>query len=142
MKRTTEPANDLAIPPLSKRAARRLIQRAFVLVGRDRNIRLHLHDARLTTLWTIDDWGFEWTLIVDRGKLEFHRGQAGKPALTFLWRTAEAFFDQVENGCKNGFECAGSTEAQKILKPVCDALTRTVRSVMRDPVDDEGKRIW
>src|SRR5438128_9637996 len=47
---------------LSKRAARRLIQRALVLTGRDRHVREHIREARLTMLWVLEDWGFAWTV--------------------------------------------------------------------------------
>ena len=51
--------SEVTLPALSKRGARRAIQRAFVRVGRERAIRQHLREAELTTLWTIEDWGFE-----------------------------------------------------------------------------------
>jgi len=86
----TESSESFLLP--SKRAARRIIQRAFVLTGRDRQLRQHLREARLTTLWILEDWDLVWTLIIDRGKMEFARRPAKHPDLTLTWRTANEFF--------------------------------------------------
>lgn len=82
------------LPP-SKRAARRLLQRAFVLTGRDRPLRQHIREARFTTLWVLEDWDLVWTVIIDRGKIEFARRPAKHPDLTLSWRTAMEFFSSA-----------------------------------------------
>ena len=130
-------------PALSKRAARRLIQRAFVLVGRDRNIRQHIREAELTTLWVLEDWGLEWTVALHRGKIEFHRGRVGKPRLTFTWQAAEQFFNQIETEApaQDGFQCVGDPAVRKFSEPVYVALSRYLREILRNPVDDDGERI-
>jgi hypothetical protein len=87
----TEQSTESSLPP-SKRAARRILQRAFVLTGRDRPLRQHIREARFTTLWTLEDWDLAWTVIVDRGKIEFERRPAKHPDLTFSWPTADEFF--------------------------------------------------
>jgi hypothetical protein len=84
-------SNESSLPP-SKRAARRLIQRALVLTGRDKQLRQHLREARLTTLWILEDWDLVWTVIIDRGKIEFERRPAKHPDLTLTWQTANEFF--------------------------------------------------
>lgn len=84
-------STESSLPP-SKRAARRVIQRAFVLAGRDRQLRQHLREVRLTTLWILEDWDLVWTVIIDRGKMEFERRPAKHPDLTLTWRTAHEFF--------------------------------------------------
>jgi hypothetical protein len=83
---------------LSKRAARRIIQRAFVLAGRDRNVRQHIREAEVTSLWIIEDWHLAWTLLVHRGRVEFDRHPTRRPDLTLTWRTAEDFFKESEAG--------------------------------------------
>ena len=90
----TEQSTESSLPP-SKRAARRIIQRAFVLAGRDKPLRQHIREARFTTLWILEDWDLAWTVIVDRGKLEFERRLAKHPDLTFSWPTADKFFTSV-----------------------------------------------
>lgn len=143
MKRPTELDQAAAFPALSKRGARRAIQRAFVLVGRDRRIRQHLREADLTTLWVLEDWGLEWTVVVDHGKLDFHRGRVGKPNLTFAWRTAEAFFSQVETGkpAAGAFEWVGDPMWKKLCEPVYDTFCAALRGVLRHPFDDDGERL-
>jgi len=42
-----------------KRAARRIIQRAFVLMGRDKVLRHQIRESESTTLWIVEDW--EWS---------------------------------------------------------------------------------
>jgi len=135
--------NASAFPALSKRAARRAIQRAFVLVGRDRRIRQDLRDADLTTLWVLEDWGLEWTVVLDHSRLEFHRGRVGKPNLTFAWRTAEAFFNQIETGkpVEGAFELVGDSAWKKLCEPVYEAFCGSLRGVLRNPIDDDGERL-
>lgn len=132
---------ELGRPALSKRAARRLIQRAFVLVGRDRNLRHHLREASITTLWVLDDWGFSWTVVLDHGTLEFHRGKAGKPHLTYLWRTASQFFARIERGAAETVEYTGSPAARQTLEPVYEAFCKYLQEVLRDPVGENGDRL-
>jgi hypothetical protein len=128
-------------PTLSKRGARRVIQRAFVLAGRERAIRQHLREAELTTLWTIEDWGHEWTVVFDHGRLEFHRGRAGKPRLTYAWRTADDFFSHIEARAPgpSGFECTGDLAVRKVAEPVFATFVRALQSVLANPVDDGGE---
>src|SRR6266481_4257192 len=80
---------------LSRRAARRIFQRAFVLAGRDRNVRQHIREAHCKILWVIEDWDFAWTVILDRGRVDFDRRPTKRPDLTLTWSTAEEFFHQV-----------------------------------------------
>lgn len=139
------PNSDLspASPELSKRAARRLIQRAFVLVGRDRRVREHIREAHLTMLWVLEDWGFEWTVVVDRGRLQFDRRPARKPDLTVTWREATVFFQRIEDGGEDAddFKIEGKLELRKFLDLVYRAFRSALHEVLRYPFDDEGVRI-
>jgi hypothetical protein len=87
-------SDGFSLPP-SKRAARRIIQRAFVLTGRDKHLRQHLRAARLTILWILEDWDLVWSVIVDRGKIEFDRRPAKHPDLTLSWQNANEFFSSA-----------------------------------------------
>ena len=139
MNQPGESDNAAAFPALSKRAARRAIQRAFVLVGRDRRIRQHLCEADLTTLWMLEDWGLEWTVVLDHGRLEFHRGRVGKPNLTFAWRTAEAFFSQIETGrpVEDAFEWCRRCGVEEALRA---ALRRLLRFASWRPAQPNRRR--
>ena len=134
---------EVAFPALSKRGARRAIQRAFVLAGRERAIRQHLREAELTTLWTIEDWGLEWTVVFDHGRLEFQRGRSGKPRLTYTWPTADDFFRHIEAGPHEStdFECTGEPAVRRLAEPVFTAFAKALRTVLANPVDDEGERL-
>jgi hypothetical protein len=138
---------------LSKRAARRLIQRAFVLAGRARNVRQHIREAHLTILWILEDWDLEWTLVLDRGRLEFERRPAKRPDLTLKWPLAEAFFRDTEEASRakgwptalpdpasveTGFEFDGDLSLRKVLEPVYFAFCAALREVMTNPVDENG----
>jgi len=90
----TEQSTESFLPP-SKRAARRILQRAFVLTGRDRPLRQHIREARFTTLWILEDWDLAWTVIFDRGKIEFERRPAKHPDLTLSWPTANDLFSSA-----------------------------------------------
>jgi len=137
----TESENTRAFPALSKRAARRVIQRAFVLVGRDKHVRQHLRAARVTTLWIIEDWNLSWTVVLSRGRIEFARRPTKKPDLTFAWRAAEDFFRQIEAGkpAEEACQCVGDEALRKFSEPVCQAFCRTLSAVLRNPVDDDGE---
>lgn len=125
---------------LSKRAARRIIQRAFVLAGRDRNVRQHIREAAVVSLWTIDDWDLSWTLLIDRGRLEFDRRPTKKPDLTLTWRTAEDFFREAHAGThgQTAAEVAGNLRLQKFADPVRQAFWGALRGLLSNPVDEDG----
>ena len=135
--------HDAPFPALSKRAARRLIQRALVLAGRNRTVRQHLREAELTTVWVLVDWGFEWTVVLWHGKLEFHRGKTGRPQLTYRWQTASDFFGQIEDGrpVQDGFQCEGEPEVGKFVAPVLEAFCTALGAVLKNPIDDDGERL-
>ena len=92
----TDQSAESFLPP-SKRAARRILQRAFVLAGRDKTLRQHIREARLTILWVLEDWDLVWTIIIDRGKIELARRPAKHPDLTLTWRTASEFFSSASS---------------------------------------------
>src|SRR3989304_2413983 len=128
MKRPTIEPEPAQFPALSKRAAGRLIQRAFVLVGRDKSIRQQLREASLITLWRLEDWGLEWTVAVEGGKFQFHRGKAGRPQLTYSWRSVDHFFYQIERGGSDpdAFHCDGSPELRRLFGPVFVAFSKSL----------------
>jgi hypothetical protein len=125
---------------LSKRAARRIIQRAFVLAGRDRNVRQHIREATVTSLWIIEDWGLTWTLLINRGTVEFDRRPTRNPDLTFTWRTAEDFFKQTQGSGHVGgtSEVTGNLALRRFTDPVCHAFWASLRELLRNPVDECG----
>jgi hypothetical protein len=126
---------------LSKRAARRIIQRAFVLAGRDRNVRQHIRAAEVTSLWIIEDWHLSWTLLVHRGRVEFDRQPARRPDLTLTWRTAEDFFKESES-CERGqsnSEVTGNLALRRFIEPVWRAFGVSLRGLLRNPVDGSGE---
>ena len=138
-----EPKESPAFPALSKRAARRLIQRAWVLVGRDRTIRQHLREASLSMLWVLEDWDLEWTVVLDRGCLEFYRGRVGKPQATFRRPTAAEFFAEIEtwSAAKNPPRFVGDPVWRKLIEPVFTQFAASLRSVVANPIDDDGVKI-
>jgi hypothetical protein len=129
--------------PSSKRAARRLIQRAFVLLGRDKRVRQHLREAHLTTLWIIQDWELAWTVVLERGRLKFERRPAKQADLSLTWRTAADFFGQVEARvpAEGLLELEGSQESRRFCGPVLNGFLCSLRHVLSNPVDDKGESL-
>ena len=127
-------------PSISKRAARRLIQQAFVLTGRDRTVRQHIREARVATLWMFEDWNFEWTVMIDRGKLRFDRRPARAPDMTLTWPTAADFFATIEEGRSPDGSLAmeGNLEFRSYVEPVYRSFCRSLQHVIQYPVDDAG----
>jgi hypothetical protein len=131
------------VPALSKRAARRVIQRAFVLVGRERAIRQHIREVELNTQWTVEDWGLEWTVQLAHGRLVFHRGHVGRPQVSYIWETGEGFMGHVESRIlpEQGFRLVADPIWRRVVEPVFNSFLTAVRAVLADPVDDDGKRL-
>jgi hypothetical protein len=138
-----ESESTLFFPALSKRAARRLIQRAFVLAGRDKRLREHIREAHLTTLWVLEDWNFAWTVALNRGRIEFERRPAKKPDLTLTWGSAAEFFHQVERSpvAESDFQVSGRQELRRFSEAVLKAFFKTLGCVLRNPVDDAGESL-
>jgi hypothetical protein len=139
--RTAEAVDDPA--SLSKRASRRIFQRAFVLASRDRNVRQHIREAHCSILWVIEDWDFDWTVVLDRGKLDFDRRPTKRPDLTLTWHTAKEFFKQVESESRkdDGPERVGDASVWKFAQPVYAAFCASLREVLKNPVDENGIRL-
>ncbi len=127
-------------PPISKRAARRLIQQALVLTGRDRLVRQHIREARIETLWVLEDWDFEWTVIIDRGKVRFDRRPTRTPDMTLTWPDAAEFLAAVQEGRvpDDSRVLAGNTDLRTYVEPVYKSFCRWLEQVIKYPNDDAG----
>jgi hypothetical protein len=135
-------SKEYPLPP-SKRAARRILQRAFVLTGRDRQLRQHIREARLTTLWILEDWDLIWTVIIDRGKIEFERRPAKHPHLTLSWRTANEFFSCARGDAspESRPELAGGLELRRVASNLLKCFFGYLGHVLRNPVDGAGESL-
>lgn len=127
-------------PTISKRAARRLIQQAFVLTGRDRSVRQHIREVRLATLWVLEDWNFEWTVTIDRGKVRFDRRPARVPDMTLRWPDAGNFLARIQEGRApdDSMQIAGEADYRTYVEPVYRSFCRSLEQVIKDPIDDAG----
>jgi len=131
-------------PPISKRAARRLIQQAFVLTGRNRSVRQHIRQARIETLWVLEDWNFEWTVTLDRGKVRFDRRPARAPDITLTWPDAAEFLVAVQEGrAPDGSKTmAGNIgDFRTFVEPVYRSFCRSLEQVIKYPIDDAGNSL-
>ena len=133
-------ANPDTSPALSKRAARRIIQRAWVVTGRDRRVRQHIRSAGFSALWILEDWNFTWTVVFDRGRLEFDRRPTKRPDLTFTWQSAADFFAEIETGVRaaQGFQAEGDLALQRVCEPVYRSFSKTLQTLLGQPVDANG----
>jgi hypothetical protein len=128
---------------LSKRATRRIIQRTFVLMGKDKVLRQLIRESRLTTVWAIEDWDFEWSVYINRGKFEFERRQSKHPDVTLTWPTAELFFAQVDH-FRDASLSAQITPPQTkshLLASLLRGFFTTLRQVLENPVDAVGQSL-
>lgn len=140
---TTVPNAAESIPSLSKRAARRVIQRAFVLVGRDKALRQKFRSVELASHWRVEDWDLKWTVVVDEGHIEFHRGHVGKAKVSFLWMTGDDFLGQIVTGTNpgGGFDLDCEAALRRVADPLFAAFASTLKVVLADPIDDDGVRL-
>ena len=149
------------IPP-SKRAARRIVQRAFVLAGRDRHFRQQIRSSHFTTLWVLEDWELVWTVLIDRGRLEFDRRPAKHPDLTFNWKTASDFFlaashdsrrvaltvglaqspgPAVHGDAPAALTLTGNVELRRLAGNLLHCFLGHLGHVLRNPVDGSGESL-
>jgi hypothetical protein len=138
----TPPLQDPATS-LSKRAARRIIQRTFVLMGKDKVLRQHIRESQITTLWIVEDWELEWTVFLHRGKFEFERRPAKHPDVTLAWPTAEEFFRQVD---RSGdaivkVQILPEQERRRFLEALLRGFFACLRHVLANPVGALGESL-
>jgi hypothetical protein len=128
---------------LSKRAARRIIQRAFVLMGRDKFLRQQIRESEITTLWILEDWELEWTVFFRRGRFELERRPAKHPDVTLAWPTAEEFFRQVDrpNEANVQVQILPAQERRRFFETLLRGFFVCLRRVLADPVDDVGESL-
>jgi hypothetical protein len=138
----TLPGQDPA-SSLSKRAARRIIQRAFVLVGRDKVLRQQIRESEITTLWIVEDWELQWTVFLRRGKFEIERRSAKHPDVTLSWPTAEEFFQQVDRSGEASVkvQILPAQEHRRFFETLLRGFFACLRHVLANPVDDFGESL-
>ena len=137
------PNGEVAVPSLSKRGARRVIQRAVVLLGRDKAFRQKVRTVQLNSRWNVEDWDLEWTVIVTQGRMEFHRGETGRAQTHLRWKTGEDFLKHVESGRApgDGFEHECPAAEKALVESLLARFCATLKSVLADPADDDGVRL-
>lgn len=128
---------------LSKRAARRITQRAFVLMGRDKTLRQQIRESEITTLWVIEDWEMEWTVYLHRGKFEVERRPAKHPDVTLTWPTAEQFFAQVDRPRESDVQVQiePPPDHRRYFETLLRGFFACLRRVLANPVDDVGESL-
>lgn len=129
---------------LSKRGAQRLIQRAIVLAGRNRNVKQQIRELDLTSVWSIEDWDLEWAVAIRRGKLDFDRRLPRRPDIQVRWPTAEGFFSEA-SGPTAVAPSQGRYEGPPQMRRMWDVLHQAFRAalgeVLENPVDEDGTRL-
>jgi len=128
---------------LSKRAARRIIQRAFVLMGREKVLRQQIREFEITTLWIVEDWDMEWTVYLHRGRFEVERRPARHPDVTLSWPTAEEFFQHVDrSGEANArVQILPAQAHRRFFETLLRGFFACLRRVLANPVDDFGESL-
>jgi hypothetical protein len=129
---------------LSKRAAQRLIQRAIVLAGRDRNVKQQIREVDLASVWSIEDWDLEWAVMIHRGKLDFDRRLPRRPDIQVRWPTAQAFFGEAEKPERNNpsqGRYEGPPEARRLWDVLYHAFRSELGALLKNPVDEDGTRL-
>jgi hypothetical protein len=128
---------------LSKRAARRIIQRTFVLMGKDKVLRQQIRESEITTVWMIEDWDLEWTVLLHRGKFEFERRPSKHPDVTITWPTAEEFFHQVDRSGDANVQAQilPEQERRRFFETLLRGFFSCLRQVLSNPVDALGESL-
>jgi hypothetical protein len=128
---------------LSKRAARRIIQRTFILMGKDKFLRQQIRESEITTLWIVEDWELEWTVFLQRGKFELERRPAKHPDVTLTWATAQEFFQQVDRSGEANLQVQilPAQEHRRFFETLLRGFFACLRHVLANPVDALGESL-
>ncbi len=128
---------------LSRRAARRIIQRTLVLMGKDKALRQLIRESEITTVWIIEDWDLEWTVHLYRGKFEVERRVSKRPSATLTWPTAELFFAQVDDSRDADLYVQITPKQAKphFYSTLLRGFFSTLRQVLENPVDAVGQNL-
>ena len=112
-------------------------------MGRDKHIRQHIREARLTTRWVIEDVGLEWTVVLNRGRFDFGRRPAKAPEVTLTWRSAAAFFRRAEGlpTEEDNFTWDGTMKVRRFFDPLLRVFFQSLQHVLRHPFDDVGESL-
>jgi hypothetical protein len=94
----------------------------------------------------LQDWDLAWTVIVDRGRIEFDRRPAKHPDLTLSWETANEFFSRASLSFRGGLpesfpELAGNIELRRIASHLLNSFLGQLGHVLRNPVDGAGESL-
>jgi hypothetical protein len=137
------PPSQGPVTALSKRAARRIIQRAFVLMGRDKALRQQIRESALTTLWIVEDWELAWTVHLHHGRFGVERRPAKHPDVTLTWATAEEFFQQAEraDGTTGQVQIVPAPERRRFFQTLLRGFFTCLRRVLLNPIDDVGESL-
>ncbi len=86
----------------------------------------------------LEDWDFEWTVMIDRGKVRFDRRPTRTPDITLTWPDAAEFLAAVQEGRvpDDSRVLAGNTDLLTYVEPVYRSFCRWLEQVIRYPVDD------
>ena len=128
---------------LSKRAARRIIQRTFVLMGKDKVLRQQIRESEITTVWIVEDWELEWTVLLHRGKFEVERRQSKHPDVTLSWPTAAEFFRQVDalGDASIQVQIIPEQDQPRFFETLLRGFFATLRHVLENSVDAVGQNL-
>ena len=120
-----------------------MIQRAFVLMGRDKFLRQHIRESQMSTLWRVEDWDMEWTVFLHRGRYEVERRPAKHPDVTLTWPTAQEFFQQVDNCGDSSIQVqiVPAQEYRRFFDTLLRGFFACLRRVLANPVDDVGESL-
>ena len=88
----------------------------------------------------LEDWNFEWTVMIDRGKVRFDRRPARAPDITLTWPEAAAFLAAIEEGRTpdDSRVAAGNLDLLTYVEPVYRSFCRLLEQVIQYPIDDAG----
>ena len=112
-----------------------------MLAGRSRNVRQHIRQADLTSVWTIDDWDLEWAVTIRRGKLDFDRRVPHQPDIQVKWATAEGFFAETGESIASQIQYDGAQELRRTWEVVYAAFRTALKGLLLDPIDEDGRSL-
>ena len=79
-------------------------------------------------------------MVFERGRIEFDRRPTKRPDLTFTWQSAADFFAEIETGVRAAqrSQAEGDLALQRVCEPVYRSFSKTLQTLLGQPVDENG----
>ena len=97
----------------------------------------------MISIWSIEDWGLEWAVVIRHGKLDFDRRLPRQADIRVSWTTASGFFREAGSPRSSESEARyeGSPEARRLWDTLYREFRAALAELLQNPVDQDGRSL-